>query len=64
MTTVLLDSLLHHAVVMHIKGASYRLRGHTDLTTEHARANAPITPPPPSKRRGRPPEIKNGAASL
>jgi DNA replication protein DnaC len=57
----LLDRLLHHAVVVQIEGASYRLRGHTDLIPEHTRTNAPITPPPPPKRRGRPP--KNGAAS-
>lgn len=52
--TALLDRLLHHAVVVQIEGASYRLRGHTDLVPEHVRANAPITPPPPPKRRGRP----------
>jgi hypothetical protein len=44
-----------------IEGASYRLRAHSDLIPEHARTNAPITPPPAPKRRGRPP--KNGAAS-
>ena len=59
--TALLDRLLHHAVVVQIEGASYRLRGHTDLIPEHTRTNAPITPPPPPKRRGRPP--KNGVAS-
>jgi DNA replication protein DnaC len=52
--TALLDRPLHHAVVVQIEGASYRLRGHTDLVPEHVRANAPITPPPPPKRRGRP----------
>ena len=61
--TALLDRLLHHAVVVQIEGASYRLRGHTDLIPEHARTNAPITPPPPPKRRGRPPKNQNGAAS-
>jgi DNA replication protein DnaC len=59
--TALLDRLLHHAVVVQIEGASYRLRAHSDLIPEHARTNAPITPPPAPKRRGRPP--KNGAAS-
>lgn len=59
--TALLDRLLHHAVVVQIEGASYRLRGHTDLIPEHTRTNAPIAPPPPPKRRGRPP--KNGVAS-
>ncbi len=54
--TALLDRLLHHAVVVQIEGASYRLRGHSDLIPEHARTNAPITPPPAPKRRGRPPK--------
>ena len=58
--TALLDRLLHHAVVVQIEGASYRLRAHADLIPEHARAHAAITPPPPPKRRGRPP--KDGAA--
>jgi DNA replication protein DnaC len=60
--TALLDRLLHHAVVVQIEGASYRLRAHADLMPAHARAHAAITPPPPPKRRGRPP--KNGAAHL
>lgn len=60
--TALLDRLLHHAVVIQIEGASYRLRGHSDLIPEHVRANAPISPPPPPKRRGRPPKPKYGAA--
>lgn len=52
--TALLDRLLHHAIVVQIEGASYRLRAHGDLIPEHIRQNAPITPPPPPKRRGRP----------
>ena len=52
--TALLDRLLHHAVVIQIEGASYRLRKHADLIPEHVRANAPIAPPPPPKRCGRP----------
>jgi hypothetical protein len=56
--TALLDRLLHHAVVVHIEGASYRLRHHTDLIPEHARSHANITPPPPPKRRGRPPKTE------
>ncbi|MFD2740991.1 IS21-like element helper ATPase IstB [Sulfitobacter aestuarii] len=54
--TALLDRLLHHAVVVQIEGASYRLRAHADLIPEHVRANARITPPPPQKRRARPPK--------
>src|SRR6056297_3575772 len=53
--TALLDRLLHHAVVVQIEGASYRLRAHADLIPEHARSHAAIMPPPPPKRRGRPP---------
>jgi hypothetical protein len=49
--TALLDRLLHHVVVMHIEGASYRLRGHADLIPEHIRSNAPIAPPPPKASR-------------
>lgn len=59
--TALLDRLLHHAVVVQIEGASYRLRSHADLMPEHTRSHATITPPPPQKRRGRPP--KNGGAN-
>ena len=44
--TALLDRLLHHAGVIQIEGASYRLREHADLIPEHIRATAPIAPPP------------------
>ncbi len=57
--TALLDRLLHHAVVVQIEGASYRLRAHADLIPEYARANASISPPPPPKRRGRPPKNRS-----
>lgn len=60
--TALLDRLLHHAIVIQIAGASYRLRAHADLIPEHVRANAPIAPPPPPKRRGRPPKPSTEAA--
>lgn len=56
--TALLDRLLHHAVVIQIEGASYRLRQHADLVPEHVRSKALITPPPAPKRRGRPPARK------
>ena len=58
--TALIDRLLHHAVVIHIEGASYRLRQHADLIPEHIRANAPIAPPPAPRRRGRPPAKPTG----
>lgn len=56
--TALLDRLLHHAVVIQIEGASYRLRQHAELIPEHVRSKAVITPPPAPKRRGRPPAKK------
>jgi len=57
--TALLDRLLHHAVVVQIEGASYRLRAHADLIPEYLRTNTPIAPPPLPKRRGRPPKRKS-----
>jgi DNA replication protein DnaC len=61
--TALLDRLLHHAVVVQIEGASYRLRQHAELLPEHIRSKALITPPtaPSLRRRGRPP--KNHSAT-
>ncbi|MBK1662642.1 IS21-like element helper ATPase IstB [Paracraurococcus ruber] len=58
--TALLDRLLHHAVVVQIEGASYRLRQHAELVPEHVRSKALIQPPPalPPRRRGRPPKIQ------
>jgi IstB-like ATP binding protein len=54
--TALLDRLLHHAIVIQIGGASYRLRQHADLIPENLRVGplAGFTPPP--RRRGRPPK--------
>jgi DNA replication protein DnaC len=55
--TALLDRLLHHAVVVQIEGASYRLRRHADLIPDNAR-NRPInTSQPQPRRRGRPPKM-------
>ena len=53
--TALLDRLLHHAVVIHIEGSSYRMRQHADLLpqTQLAGNTRPDTQP---KRRGRPPK--------
>jgi DNA replication protein DnaC len=53
--TALLDRLLHHAVVVHIEGSSYRLRQHADLLPQTQRPNAAATAPLP-RRRGRPPK--------
>ena len=56
--TALLDRLLHHAAVVQIDGASYRLRQHAELLPEHIRSKAVIAPPtiPTHRRRGRPPK--------
>jgi DNA replication protein DnaC len=55
--TALLDRLLHHAVVVHIEGASYRLRQHADLIPEALRPKSLGNPAPePPRRRGRPPK--------
>jgi DNA replication protein DnaC len=56
--TALLDRLLHHAVVIQIEGASYRLRQHADLVPENARARTLGNQPTQPKRRGRPPGKK------
>ena len=62
--TALLDRLLHHAVVVQIEGASYRLRQHAEFLPEHIRSKAVIVPPtaPPPKRRGRPPKNRHDPA--
>jgi DNA replication protein DnaC len=57
--TALLDRILHHAIVVHIEGASYRLRQHADLIPEALRPRAPTDPHPIPRRRGRPPKNRN-----
>src|ERR1700688_584492 len=54
--TALLDRLLHHAVVIHIEGASYRLRQHADLIPENLRGGSLFGMTQPPRRRGRPPK--------
>jgi DNA replication protein DnaC len=56
--TALLDRLLHHAVVVHIEGASYRLRRHADLIQDSARVRPVVPPAQAPRRRGRPPKQK------
>jgi hypothetical protein len=57
--TALLDRLLHHAVVIHIEGASYRLRQHADLFPEAMRLNGVASPAADvPRRRGRPPKSR------
>jgi len=57
--TALLDRLLHHAIVVQIEGASYRLRQHADLIPENFRVRSPAPPQPSSRRRGRPPKDRS-----
>ena len=52
----LLDRLLHHAVVVQIEGASYRLRQHADLVPEAMRTRHVPPAAPVTSRRGRPPK--------
>ena len=51
--TALLDRLLHHAVVVRIEGASYRLRRHADLLPDTASSSADhaASPSPPAPRQ-------------
>ena len=60
--TALLDRLLHHAVVVQIEGASYRLRQHADLIPEALRPKAVVAVSDMS-RRGRPPKNRNANPS-
>ena len=56
--SALLDRLLHHAVVVRIEGASYRLRRHADLLPETATTRQIPQPDPILRRRGRPPKAR------
>ena len=60
--TALLDRLLHHAIVVRIEGASYRLRRHADLLPDTQSAR-PIASPEPPRRRGRPPKLRTADLS-
>ncbi|TPG37953.1 hypothetical protein EAH89_29740 [Roseomonas nepalensis] len=60
--TALLDRLLHHAIVVRIEGASYRLRRHADLLPDTSSAR-PIASPEPPRRRGRPPKLRTADLS-
>jgi DNA replication protein DnaC len=52
--TALLDRLLHHAIVIQIEGASYRLRQHADLIPDQLRIRPPTPASASPRRRGRP----------
>jgi DNA replication protein DnaC len=56
--TALLDRLLHHAVVIRIEGASYRLRRHADLLPDPSSTRPRLQPEPAPRRRGRPPKAR------
>ena len=55
MAAALLDRLLHHAIVVQIEGASYRLREHANLIPEHLQHHAlfPSQPTEAPRRRAR-----------
>jgi DNA replication protein DnaC len=57
--TALLDRLLHHAIVIQIEGASYRLRQHADLIPDNLRIRPPAPVPVSPRRRGRPPQDRS-----
>jgi hypothetical protein len=48
--TALLDRLLHHAVVVQIEGASYRLRAHADLLAPRQAPQGAIANAVPRRR--------------
>jgi hypothetical protein len=56
--SALLDRLLHHAIVVRIEGASYRLRRHADLLPETSTVRQMPQPDPAPRRRGRPPKLR------
>lgn len=56
--SALLDRLPHHAIVVQIEGASYRLRRHAELIPENARSRPLTAPPSAPRRRGRPPKAR------
>ena len=57
--TALLDRLLHHAIVVRIEGASYRLRRHADLLPDTNITRPMASAEPEPRRRGRPPKPRN-----
>ena len=52
----LLDRLLHHAIVIQIEGASYRLKAHADLVPQSVLS--PLNKAAAKKKRGRPKKNK------
>jgi len=54
----LLDRLLHHAIVVHIEGNSYRLRAHQNLLPDTFVPPHNLTGEKPKQSRGRPKKEK------
>ena len=59
--TALLDRLLHHAVVVHIEGSSYRLRQHADLLAQPRHPSQATSTEAPPRRRSRPPKLASSS---
>jgi len=56
MAAALIDRLLHHCHIVNIRGNSYRMRQHTDLSKILHSPPAEPSPSPPGKRRTKPKE--------
>ena len=53
MAAALIDRLLHHCHIVNIRGSSYRMRKHTDLSKILHSPPAESTPSPPKRKRAR-----------
>ena len=56
MAAALIDRLLHHCHIVNIRGNSYRMRHHTELSKALHSPPAEPSPSPPRRRRARPKE--------
>ena len=53
MAAALIDRLLHHCHIVNIRGSSYRMRKHTDLSKILHSPPAESSPSPPKRKRAR-----------
>ena len=53
MAAALIDRLLHHCHIVNIRGSSYRMRKHTDLSKILHSPPAQSSPSPPKRKRAR-----------
>jgi hypothetical protein len=53
MAAALIDRLLHHCHIVNIRGSSYRMRKHTDLSKILHSPPADSSPSPPKRKRAR-----------